>query len=84
MYFFYFSIINMFSFFPVFYKLFLIEQERQILEMLQWQALQAESTIFGRSKQTMTGWMDDRTNERMDDGIDGWNDASHPDVLYYM
>jgi len=39
-YFFYFSIINMFSFFPVFFhKLFLIEwrkeeQERQMLEML--------------------------------------------------
>jgi len=41
MYFFYFSIINMFSFFPVFFhKLFLIERkkeekERQMLEMLQ-------------------------------------------------
>jgi hypothetical protein len=49
-----------------------------------WQALQAESAIFGRSKQTMTGRMDDRTDGRMDDGTDGWNDASRPDVLYYM
>jgi hypothetical protein len=54
----------MFSFFTVFFhKLFLIEkrkeeQERQMLEMLHVQALQAELAIFSRSKQTMTGRMD--------------------------
>jgi len=34
-----------------------------------------------RSKQTMTGWMDDRTNGWMDDGIDGWNDVSWRPLL---
>jgi len=35
-----------------------------------------------RSKQTMTRWMDDRTDGRMDDETDGWNDASWRPVLY--
>jgi hypothetical protein len=26
--------------------------------------------------------MDDRTDERMDDGTDGWNDASRRPLLY--
>jgi len=34
-----------------------------------------------RSKQTMMGRMDDRTNGRMDDGIDGWNDVSRCPLL---
>jgi hypothetical protein len=37
-----------------------------------------------RSKQTMTGRMDDRMDGWMDDETDEWNDASHPDVLYFM
>jgi hypothetical protein len=69
MYFFYFSIINMFSFFLVFFhKLFLIErrkeeQERQMLEMLHMTG-PPESPIFGRSKRTST-------DGRVDDGTGG-------------
>jgi hypothetical protein len=32
----------------------------------------------------MTGWMDDRTDGRMDDTIDGWNDVSWRPLLYVI
>jgi hypothetical protein len=35
-----------------------------------------------RSKQTMTGEMDDWTDGQMDDRTDEWNDASRRPLLY--
>jgi hypothetical protein len=29
-------------------------------------------------------WMDDGTDDGMDDETDGWKASFHPDVLYYM